>query len=720
MMDCGPACLKMVARHYGRNVPMDSLRESAQANKEGTSLLGISEAAEKIGFKTRGVKIEYKQLVNEVTLPAILHWEQNHFVVLPDQRFNNNEITIADPARGVVNISTRDFKKNWVQSFREDTDTGIVLLLEPTQEFYASPDPEPPQTGLKSIFKYLTTYKSLLFKLSTGLLIGSLFQLIIPFLTQSIVDSGIRNQDMHFIYVIVIGQSLLFLSRTVIDFIRSRILIYISARINLSILSDFWAKLMRLPLHFFDTKKTGDILQRINDHKRIEQFLTGSSLYTMFSMLNFIVLSAVLLVYNWKIYLVFCTGSALYFLWIRLFLRERRKLDYKYFSISSRENSATMQLIYGMQEIKLNNAEQLHRWNWEKHQVESFNLSLKMLSLSQFQQTGAFFINEGRNILITLIVAAAVVEGHLTLGAMLAIQAIVGQLSSPVEQLISFVQQAQDARISLERLNEIHQMPDEESLSGKMVYRPHLQPSIEMSNTSFTYPGSDNEPVLDNINLKIPSGKITAIVGTSGSGKTTLLKLLLKFYDNYKGEIKVGDISLKRLSPKFWRSQCGYVLQDGYIFSDTIARNISVREMHPDYEKILEACRIANIQEFVDALPLGLNTIIGAEGKGISAGQRQRILIARAIYKNPQYLLFDEATNALDANNEKIIVENLANYFKGRTVIVVAHRLSTVKNSDNIIVLHHGRIMEQGTHDELTSKKGHYYELVKNQLELGN
>jgi ATP-binding cassette subfamily B protein len=634
--------------------------------------------------------------------------------------------------------------------------TGVALLLEPSPSFYQQPDEKQTKLGWGMLLSYFAQQKKYIVQLVFGLLIGSLLQLILPFLTQSIVDTGINQHNLNFIYIILAAQFALFLGRTVVDFIRSRILLYISTKINLSILSDFWIKLMKLPLHYFDTKQTGDIIQRIGDHKRIESFLTGTALNTLFSLFNLLIFSVVLLQYNTWVFLIFCIGSLLYYLWIRIFLRYRRNLDYKRFAVASKENTATMQLIYGMQEIKLNGAEQMRRWEWEGLQAGLFKLSFKSLSLSQYQQAGAFFINEGKNALITFFVAKSVLDGQLTLGAMLAVQYIIGQLNSPVEQLISFVQQAQDAKISLERLNEIHQMPDEEPAENEMLKQLPQHKSININNLSFTYAGAGNEPVLKNINLTIPEGKTTAIVGMSGSGKTTLLKLLLKFYTNYKGEIRIGHVNPKitslisplqsppfppssgfpdkgtnavqegpgvnfsSLSPKYWRRHCGSVMQDGYIFNDSIAKNIAVSDERPDYERLVHASKVANILQFIEGLPLGFNTKIGAEGSGISAGQKQRILIARAVYKNPEYIFFDEATNALDANNELAIMENLGAFFKNKTVVIVAHRLSTVKNADNIIVLHNGEITESGTHDELAFKKGRYFELVKNQLELGN
>jgi len=744
----------MVAKHYGKVLNIETLRLNAQISKEGVSLLGIAEAAEKVGFNAKGVSLTYKELVKDAKLPAILHWEQNHFVIahpksFPKGRtwgrlFSNNTIEIADPAKGIVSYTKEEFLKQWISTKDENTGEplGVALLLEPTPAFYQQDEDSIHQSkglGWGMLLSYLRQNKKYIFQVFLAMGIASMLQLVFPFLTQSIVDTGINNNDLPFIYLVLIAQFMLFFSRTIVEFIRSRLLLFISTHINASILSDFWIKLMKLPMSFFDTKMTGDIMQRLGDHKRIESFLTGSTLSVLFSMVNLVLYSVILLLFNKTIFFIFAIGSILYFLWIKIFLKFRRQLDFKYFAIASKENTATMQLIYGMQEIKLNGAEQLKRWEWENLQARLFKLNFKGLSLSQYQQAGVFFINEGKNILITFFVAKAVLDGQLTLGAMLAIQYIIGQLNSPVEQLIGFTQSAQDAKISLERLNEIHQLEEEEIPSyspegGGLNFLP-AEKSIYFQNVSFTYPGAGNEPVLKDINCIIPQGKITAIVGTSGSGKTTLLKLLLRFYATYKGEIllgaskapsfggglgEVGGVSLARLSPRFWRRQCGSVMQDGYIFNDSIAKNIAVSEEVPDYDKLLHACKVANILSFIESMPLGFNTKIGAEGNGISAGQKQRILIARAVYKNPEYLFFDEATNSLDANNERAIMENLQEFFKEKTVIIVAHRLSTVQHADNIIVLHNGIITEQGTHTELTQKRGEYYQLVKNQLELGN
>ncbi len=716
-MDCGPTCLRMIAKHYGKNFSLQRLREISGINREGVSLLGISEAAEKIGFRTMGSRLTIDQLA-ELELPAILHWNQNHFVVL--YKIKKGTYYIADPGNGLIEFTLAELKQRWISTQNEDSNFGIALILSPTPDLYAQEGDKTEALNWGYLLRYLYRYKQLVIQLFVGLGVGSLLQLIIPFLTQSIVDIGINTRNLNFIYIILIAQTMLFLGRMSVDFIRSWILLHISTRINISILTDFLIKLMKLPMSFFDTKMTGDIMQRMNDQKRIESFLTGPTLNIIFSLFNLVVFTAVLAYYNVNIFFIFLLSSVLYSLWVIAFLKKRRELDFKRFDISSKNQSSIVQLIGGMQEIKLNNCEQQKRWEWERLQAGLFKFSVKSLSLNQIQQSGAFFINEGKNILITFLVAKAVIDGQLTLGGMMAIQYIVGQVNSPIEQMLSFIQQLQDAKISLERLNEIHQMDDEEPLDKTFMHELPNNKTINLNQLSFTYPGAGNEPVLKGIDLTIPEGKTTAIVGMSGSGKTTILKLLLRFYTPQKGDIKIGATYMDQIGYRYWRGQCGIVMQDGFIFSDTIAKNIAVADEHLNMTKLQHAVKVANIGDLIDGLPLGLNTKIGAEGNGISQGQKQRILIARAVYKDPEYIFFDEATNALDANNESVIMNNLESFFKDRTVVVVAHRLSTVKNADNIVVLDKGMIIEQGTHAELTKQKGEYYNLVKNQLELGS
>ena len=737
-MDCGPTCLRMVAKHYGVSYGIQTLRQWSEIGKDGVNLLGIAQAAEQIGFRTLAVKVSLQKMTVDAPLPCIVHWNQAHFVVV--YRIKKNQIYVADPAKGLLVYKPAEFESAWASTVEEGEKVGIALLLEPTPRFFEDRDTlaqKAQSIGIGSLYGYLWRYKRLLVQLGLGLLVGSVLQLVLPFLTQSVVDTGIQTRNIHFIYLVLAAQLMLFVGRLSVDFIRAWILMHISTRTNLSILSDFLAKLLRLPIAFFDSKQTGDLLQRIGDHSRIESFLTGTSLSTLFSMVTLLVYSVVLAAYNLAIFGVFLVFSGLYVVWIMLFLRYRRLLDYKRFALASQNQSSLIQLITGLPEIKLNNAEHLKRWQWENLQVRQFKLSMKGLAIGQYQQAGGLFLNEGKNIIITFLAATAVVNGQLTLGAMMALQYIVGQMNSPVEQLIQFVQHWQDAKISLERLNEIHEVEDEDprgvpSLTPRGGIITPLSPilgerggGIGVSNLTFTYPGAGNEPVSKNISLQIPARKITAIVGTSGSGKTTLLKLLLRFYELTHGEIKCGTIKLSDISLRQWRSQCGTVLQDGFIFSDTIANNIAVGDEVPDITKLRHSVQVANLQEFISLLPLGYNTKIGVEGNGISGGQKQRILIARAVYKDPDYLFFDEATSSLDANNERVIMENLEAFFRSgstgqKTVVVVAHRLSTVKNADQIVVMEKGEIVEIGTHAQLTQQRGKYYELVKNQLELGN
>ncbi len=736
-MDCGPTCLRMVAKYYGKSITLQQLRQLASTTRQGSSLLGISEAAEKIGFRTIGVKVTYEKLLEDAPLPCIAHWNQNHFVVIYKikqysplfGRGTGEEVVyIADPGHGLLKYTKEEFLKSW----KSDAHEGIILLLEPTPEFNTEDDPTPSlskgegaKKGFSFLFKYLFRYKKLLVQLMIGLLAGSLLQLVFPFLTQSIVDIGVQNNDVKFIYLILFAQLMLFFGRVTIEIIRSWILLHISSRINISLVSDFFVKLMKLPIAFFDTKMTGDIMQRINDHHRIESFLTSTTLSVLFSFVNLIVFSFVLAYYNLIIFTVFLGGSFLYFVWILFFLKRRADLDYKRFSQNAQNQSKVMELIAGMQEIKLHNAERQKRWQWENIQVRLFKLNIKGLTLEQTQNAGSSLINELKNIFITFLSAKLVIDGQITLGMMLSISYITGQLNSPIMQLVGFTQSLQDARLSLERLSEIHNKQNEETESSSPINffqgeGQETNGSIDLKNVSFQYIGMFGDMVLKDLDLTIPANKITAVVGTSGSGKTTLMKLLLKFYEPIKGEIKIGQQNLNSISAKTWRDQCGVVMQEGYIFSDTIANNIAVGVENVDKEKLRHAVKIANIQEFIESLPLGYNTKIGMEGIGVSTGQKQRILIARAVYKNPDYLFFDEATSALDANNEKVIMNNLDKFFKGKTVVVIAHRLSTVKNADQIIVLDKGKIVEHGNHTELTALRGNYYDLVKNQLELGN
>lgn len=717
--DCGPTCLRIIAKFYGKTIPLQQIRNLSETTREGSSLLGLSEAAENLGFRSLGVQIDFKTLCEEVPFPCVVHWNKQHFVVVY-KIDKTGKVYISDPSYGLITYTKEEFIKHWIgANADETTEEGIALLLETTPVFYKNEfDEDEKKMTFSFLSKYLLKYKSLVVQLAVGLLAGSLLSLILPFLTQSIVDVGIQNQDLNFIYLVLIAQIMLFLGRMGIEVIRSWILLHLSTRINISIISDFFIKLMRLPISFFDTRMTGDIMQRINDHTRIEQLLTSSSLNTLFSLVNLIIFSIVLLFYDYRLFLVYFVGAILYIGWISFFLKKRKELDYKRFSQISQEQSKVIELVNGMQEIKMHNAEKQKRWGWEFLQVKLFKLRIKSLSLEQWQSVGGNFINQMKDILVSFLSAKLVLSGNLTLGMMLSVQYIIGQLNSPLLQLVEFIRQTQDAKISLERLGEIHDKEDEENKDEQYVSEIPQQ-DILVKDVSFRYIGSD-QFVFENLNLSIPYQKTTAIVGASGSGKTTLLKLLMKFYEPNNGEIKIANTNLKNISPKTWRDHCGVVMQEGYVFNDTIAGNIAIGEDFIDKQKLRKAVEIANIKDFIETLPLSYNTKIGNEGLGVSGGQKQRLFIARAVYKSPEYIFFDEATSALDANNEKTIMENLEQFFKGKTAIVIAHRLSTVKHADKIIVLDKGKVVEEGNHKELVALKGEYYRLVKNQLELGN
>ena len=716
-MDCGPTCLRMVAAFYGKCYSLEGLREKSFITREGVSMLGISEAAEKIGFRSICVQVGYEKL-QEAPLPCIIHWNQQHFVVV--YKLNDKHVWVADPGAGKLKYTKEEFCNCWLSSRKNEEDTGVALLLEPTPEFYTIEDEgdEVNRRGFSFLYSYLRPYRGLVGQLLLGLLLGSMIQLMLPFLTQSVVDFGINNQNLGFIYLVLIAQLMLSFSSSAVDFIRGWILLHLGTRINIALISDFLIKLMKMPISYFDSKMTGDILQRINDHKRIQDFLTGSSLSVIFSVFNIIIFGIVLLVYSGMIFLIFMGGSALYVAYVWLFMKKRAELDHKRFAQQSANQSTVVQLVNGMQEIKLSACEQQKRWEWERIQAKLFKVNIKSLALRQYQDSGAVLINQSKNLLITALVASLVVKGEMTLGMMLSVQYIIGQLNSPVNELIAFARDMQDARLSMDRLSEVRDKPDEEDPTRELLREIPEGKEIRLQNLNFKYDPLSEYPTLDDINLVIPPGKQTAIVGMSGSGKTTLVKLLLGFYPPASGDIFIGDTPLGSYSIREWRKRCGVVMQDGFIFSDSIAGNIAPGVEHIDKKRLRHAAEVANIHDFIEELPLAYNTKIGQEGHGLSQGQKQRILIARAVYKDPEFIFFDEATNALDANNERTIMNNQQTFFKGRTSVVVAHRLSTVRNAEQIIVIEQGRIAETGTHEALIALEGRYYKLVKNQLEL--
>lgn len=727
LMDCGPTCLRMIAKFYGRNFSLQYLREQCFITRLGVSVLGISDAAEHIGFRTMYVRSDFDRLAKEAPLPCVLHWNQNHFVVCYDikrkktlfSRRYQYKIKIADPMGEKYEMSEAEFKRCWISTKTNGKEVGTALLLTPSPEFYEyESDDDKKGKGLRYFFSYLIPHKAQFLQLMAGMLIGTILSLIAPFLTQSIVDQGIGNNNLDFITLVLIAQVIICVISMLVGFIQSWISLYVNAQINISLISDFLSKLMKLPLRFFDTKNIGDILQRIGDHDRIEDFLTGSSLTTLFSLANFFIFGGIMAYYNMEILLIFLIGNIFYVTWILLFMKYRRKLDYRRFAQASAEQGNLFGLITCMQDIKLNNCEHQQRWKWERIQIKLFKIGVQGVTLGQIQTVGSLFFSQITYVSISYLSARLVVNGEITLGMMMAISYIIGQLSGPIGQFLGLTHSLQDAKISLERLNEIHSREDEEeNISDKLAELP-ISRDICFNHVSFSYSGSERDYVLNDLSLKIPHNKVTAIVGASGSGKTTIVKLLLGFYTVQKGEISVGDIQLDSINPHLWRQKVGAVLQESSLFSDTIAYNIAPGEEDIDKKRLVYAAQLANIKDFIDSLPLKYNTKIGMEGSGVSQGQRQRLLIARAIYKNPEFMFLDEATNSLDSINEKTIINNLNQVFENKTVVIIAHRLSTVKNADNIIVLDKGQIIEEGNHRELIEKKGEYYNLIKNQLEL--
>jgi ATP-binding cassette subfamily B protein len=714
--DCGAACLRMIARHYGRFFSLEYLRELTGQRREGVSLLDISEGAERLGFKTLGASISLSRLLEEAPLPCIAFWRQNHYLVV--YRTSRRHVWVADPSGGLIQYTHEQFLDGWQTGTENGEPQGVVLLLEPTVDFYQREEQTISKGGFQYVLHYLTRYRRLIAQLILGFVITILLQLAFPFLMQALVDEGISRQDFNFALLVLLAWAVLFGSMVLVEHLRSWIFLHLGIRANLNLISDFLIKVMRLPVRFFDEKLTSDLLKRVQDNVRVERLLTSTSLQAIFSSFSILLLGLVLLYYDRLIFVIFLAGTALYLLWILRFMRARREWDYIRFDQSAENQEKIMELINGAQEIKLFNAETQKRWEWERSEARLFRASMKYLSVNQRQRLGATLLNEGKNILITVFAAKAVIEGQLSLGGLLAVQYIIGQINTPLHQLVDFIRAVQDARISLERMNEVHLKDNEENPEEKISILPD-RAGIRLENVTFHYPGFADNPVLKGLDFTIPHGKITAIVGSSGSGKTTLIKLLLNMYTPTEGAIRVGDVSLANVQQKLWRSRCGAVLQEGYLFSDSIARNIGLGSEFIEERKLLQAARVANILPFIESLPLGFGTRIGVEGMGLSQGQKQRILIARSVYKDPEYFFFDEATNALDAYNEVVIMENLAEHFAGRTIVVVAHRLSTVIHADHIIVLEGGEIVEQGDHETLSRAKGAYYHLLKNQLEFG-
>lgn len=717
IMDCGPACLAMICDHYGVDFSLQELREKCFITKEGVSFLGINQAAEKIGFDSFAATLSLDQL-KLMKLPCILHWNNNHFVILEKVTISEkySKWKILDPGHGKITISEEDFKRAWIGNREE----GAALFLSPTEEFYKKKHNNTRKGSTKYLLKYFIAYKIKITIIFFLMLLGSIISFIFPFLSQYFVDKGVVEKNIYILKIVFFSQVMLFSGMIIMDIFRNWLMLYIGSRLSINIISDYLLKLFRLPLKFFDSKMLSDFHQRIQDNERIESFLTSQSLTTFFSMITSLFCIIVLGYYDVNILLVYLFLTLISILWSSFFLKKRERLDYHKFQQNSKNEQSVYEILNGITEIKLNNFEKFKIREWKEIQENLFRINLKILRVNQFQLSGFDFFNQLKNHLVILLSAIFIIQEKITLGTLLSISYVIGMMNSPINQLILFLRSLQDAKISLNRLREIEDYPTEEEAIDIKINSLLDKVDINFNEVSFQYEGPKSPMVLDNITMKIPHGKITAIVGASGSGKTTLMKLILRIYNPTQGDILFNNINIKNISPQNIRENSGVVMQDGFIFSDSIERNIATGDDSIDKDNLLKSTKIANIDDFINSLPLGYDTIIGSSGNGISGGQKQRILVARAVYKNPQFILFDEATSALDAESERIIHDNLQDFFKGKTVIIIAHRLSTVKNADNIVVLKKGKIIEQGNHDFLINKKGEYFSLIKNQLELGN
>ena len=712
--DCGPASLKIIAKHFGKFYSLQFMRDRCGITKEGVSLLDLSTGAESIGLRTLAIKCTTNDVVNSIPFPAILFWKNSHFVVV--YHSDKKHIWVSDPAKGRIKYSHEEFKQGWYQKGEK---RGVLLAVEPTAEFKDSKaEREQKKNSFSSILKYFFPYKHNFGLIFIIMLVVTALQGMLPFISKAVIDVGIKTSDVKFIHMVLIGNISILLSIMIFNVLRDWILLHITARVNIALISDYLIKLMKLPVTFFENKLMGDILQRAQDHERIRSFIMNNSLALIFSTFTFVIFAIILLIYNAVIFYIFLAGSILYVCWVLLFLSIRKKLDWEYFELLSRNQSYWVETVSAIQDIKVYNYEKYRRWKWEEIQARLYHVNKRVLAITNAQNLGAQFIESIKNMGIVFFCAMAVIKGDITFGVMISTQFIIGMLNGPLVQFINFVVGAQYAKISFLRINEIRQLEDEEELLsiGNTSILPEKK-TISLENVHFQY--TQNSPlVLRNIYLQIPEDKITAIVGGSGSGKSTLLKLLVRLYKPSYGEIKMDTMNVNAINLRQWRNLCGVVMQDGKMFSDTILNNIVLDADRIDYDWLREVCRIAQIEDEINAMPKGFETIVGETGRGLSGGQKQRLLIARALYKNPKFLFLDEATNALDSINERKIVDALNNAFQQRTVVVIAHRLSTIRNADQIVVLDKGFIVEAGNHKTLMEKKGHYFELVSSQMQI--
>lgn len=711
-MDCGPSCLEMLARYHGRKVSKQLVRSLCQQDRQGTSLAGLARASEALGFRTLSVKVSFDDLKQKAPLPCIAFWPHGHFVVI--RRIRGNSVDLADPGAGLTTYTRAEFETCWLDPDQQNW--GVILLLEPTRQLLRVESKPSSTTFFDLSWPLWRDVRRHLWPLGIGVTVVLFVQLILPFLSAAVVDAGVLNRNLNLVFVILLAQLVLVFSRISVTLLQECLLAYVGVRIDMRLVSQFLMKLTRLPLSFFDGKLIGDLFQRINDHKSLQQLLTGTLWQVLLATLTLIVFGAALAVFQPLLFAVYLVGSLMYVGYIVLFIKRQRQLNFKTFHLSAQKQGIVIEFLAGMQEIKLNNAEQQRRWQWEAAQHAIGKVQVKSQMLSHFQGSGGLAINEIKNLVLTLLVAQAVINAEMSIGTMVAVQYVIGQLSWPLNQIATLIGQSHEAALSYQRAKEIHQISDEEDASAGV--RPDERSDIEFRNVSFAYGGTSRKTLFQNLSFKIPAGKTTAIVGRSGSGKTTLLRLILKFYAPDDGQILLGSGNLNDVSHRQWRDLCGIVMQDGYIFSDTVARNIAVADEMVDMKRVAEVARLAEIDQFVESLPLNYETRIGRDGVGISRGQSQRILIARALYKDPKYMFFDEATSALDAETESVIVDRLRNVMRGKTAVVIAHRMSTVRHADQIILVDGGKVVEVGTHEELVDHRGSYYSLVRNQLDL--